>query len=55
VRPLAITLYYVSMESPDPDHLFGPKGGKITVDGLPEGPHLGRKCSEDAFRLIQED
>lgn len=29
-------IYYVSIEPPEADHLFGPKREKITVDGLPE-------------------
>jgi hypothetical protein len=32
-------IYYVSVEPPDPNHLFGPEREKITVDGLPEDPH----------------
>src|ERR1700674_2230675 len=32
-------IYYVSIEPPDPDYLFGPKRDKITVDGLPEDAH----------------
>ena len=31
-------IYYVSIEPPDYDHLFGPAREKITVDGLPEDP-----------------
>ena len=32
-------IYYMSIEPPDLDHLFGPERQKITVDGLPEDPH----------------
>jgi hypothetical protein len=32
-------IYYVSIDPPDPDHLFGSERDKITVDGLPEDPH----------------
>jgi hypothetical protein len=31
-------IYYVSIEPPDPDHLFGPEREKITMDGLDEDP-----------------
>jgi hypothetical protein len=49
-------IYYVSIEPPDPDHLFGPKREKITVDGLPEDPktfplleHVKSKVPVEAF------
>jgi hypothetical protein len=32
-------IYYLSLDPPDPNHLFGPDREKITVDGLPEDPH----------------
>jgi hypothetical protein len=32
-------IYYVSIEPPDADRLFGPKRKRITVDGLPEDAH----------------
>lgn len=32
-------VYYMSIEPPDPDHLFYPEHDKITVDGLPEDQH----------------
>lgn len=31
-------IYYVSIEPPDPAHLFYPQHGKVIVDGLPEDP-----------------
>src|SRR5258708_33789027 len=49
-------IYYVSIDPPDPNHLFGPERNKITVDGLPEDPHafplfgyLKPKLPADAF------
>jgi hypothetical protein len=52
----ATGIYYVSIDSPDPDHLFYPRREKITVDGLPEDPqdfplfdHLGPKLSVGSF------
>jgi hypothetical protein len=49
-------IYYVTIEPPDPDHLFYPKRGKITVDGLTEDPqnfplfnHLQPKLPVGAF------
>ncbi|HEV2522922.1 MAG TPA: hypothetical protein VGT24_11120 [Candidatus Acidoferrales bacterium] len=49
-------IFYISVEPPDADHLFGPEPEKITVDGLPEDPqefplfgHLKPKLPVGAF------
>ena len=48
--------YYVSIDPPDPDHLFYPQSSKVAVDGFPEDSsqfplfeHLKPKLSSGAF------
>jgi hypothetical protein len=49
-------IYYVSIEPPDADHLFGPQRNRITVDGLSEDAanfplfrHLEPRLAPGAF------